>query len=295
MPLHICHADQVDIHWRAPYPASALSNRADNPFMLDGVSCGCMQAFLEAVKVADEAQQVQICSLRGTETPLFSGEGLDWMNTQTLWWRGEPYERSGWAYQGLLDRAFSALAENPAFRQALVASGAAELEYSSGEFDSTRSVLTSDEFCLRLYVHRARAIQVRTGAGRNHLEVLNSATSFDDPGPRMLRLLPEGDRAEVADRVYVPMRALLEWVFDRGEGIEQDFDSLRRKVNITIDDHEWMDAALEGGWAAGARATLNALGEFLLDAELYCERDLTLELDTDLSCPEAADQTKHAD
>ncbi len=80
-----------------------------------------------------------------------AGQSQDWQSSQTLYWRGHPYDRHGSAYQDLLDRAFGELCfQSTSFRKALLASGHETLQHSIGELNPYRTVLTEREFCERL-------------------------------------------------------------------------------------------------------------------------------------------------
>jgi len=133
------------------YPASALSNFPPHPFVFDGVECACMEGLLQALKFDKEHIQVEVCKLVGLAAK-YRGKKRNkrWRRLQTLWWKGQIYERGGDEYQRLLDRAFEALAKNQSFRNALVASGNAVLTHSIGKTRVQDTVLTVQEFCSRL-------------------------------------------------------------------------------------------------------------------------------------------------
>ena len=85
------------------------------------------------------------------------GRRQRWQSAGILWWRGEPIGRLSGAYQALLDRAYEALfAQSAAFREALAATGDADLVHTMGRIYPTNTVLTADEFCSRLTALRAR-------------------------------------------------------------------------------------------------------------------------------------------
>ena len=84
----------------------------------------------------------------------FKGKDKKWWKTQTLYWKGVPFDRNGFFYQELLDRAYTALSENEGFRRALMATGTSSLTHSLGKSDPKRTVLTEREFCSRLEILR---------------------------------------------------------------------------------------------------------------------------------------------
>jgi len=148
--------DAIDIKSKAPYPAGELSNLARYAFVLDGIACACMEGFLQSLKIADPDKQVLMCGRRGPEAR-GRGRRYDWSRSGTLWWRGEPIDRLSQAYQVLLDRAYDALFEQAqAFREALAATGDAELVHTIGKDDPRTTILTREEFCGRLERLRAR-------------------------------------------------------------------------------------------------------------------------------------------
>jgi predicted NAD-dependent protein-ADP-ribosyltransferase YbiA (DUF1768 family) len=113
----------LDIRFKAPYPAGALSNFAAYTFTIDGVSCASMEGFPQSLKVEDVAEQRRICTLVG-ESAQKAGRPYDWATSGTLWWRGTPIDRLSDAYQTLISRAYDALfAQSGKFRAALAATG----------------------------------------------------------------------------------------------------------------------------------------------------------------------------
>ena len=144
----------MDIGSGNGYPSSALSNFAPHPFVIDGVQCNSMEGFLQSLKFSNPAVQVEVCKLVGVSAK-YRGKKKRWWQTQTLWWQGKEYDRHGQEYQDLLDRAYAALAKNPGFRDALIASQNAHLTHSIGKSDAHRTILTSREFCSRLMNLRA--------------------------------------------------------------------------------------------------------------------------------------------
>ena len=154
--------DIIDIKAKAPFPAGALSNLADHAFIFDGVRCASMEGLLQSLKIADPGEQERLCACSGGEAR-GRGKGIEWQTRGTLWWRGEPIDRLSDAYQGLLDRAYDALfAQSKKFRDALAATGEAEIAHAIGKDDPTETILTRAEFCGRLEKLRARL----RGAGR---------------------------------------------------------------------------------------------------------------------------------
>lgn len=145
----------MDIGSGNGFPESSLSNFSPHPFEIDGVQCNSMEGFLQSLKFKNPEMQKHVCTLVG-KAAKFKGKKKKWFKTQTLWWNGVEIDRHSEEFQNLLDRAFNSLSENLSFQKALVASGDAKLTHSLGKNDSTKTVLTSNEFCSRLMKIRNR-------------------------------------------------------------------------------------------------------------------------------------------
>ncbi len=140
----------MDIRSGKGYPASALSNFAPHPFVLDGVSIASMEGFLQSLKFSNPEMQKHVCSLVGRAAKA-RGRGKDWQRTGKIHWNGQEIDRFSQEYQDLLDRAFETLyTTNESARKALLATGAAGLEHSIGKKNPKETILTRSEFCSRL-------------------------------------------------------------------------------------------------------------------------------------------------
>ena len=139
----------MDIGSGSGFPSATLSNFAPHPFVIDGVECNSMEGFLQSLKFSNPEMQKEVCKLVG-KAAKFKGKKKKWWRTQTLYWQGVEMPRDSEEYQILLDRAFSALAQNNGFRAALLATGNSVLTHSIGKTKITETVLTRQEFCSRL-------------------------------------------------------------------------------------------------------------------------------------------------
>ncbi len=141
----------MDIRGGKKGPSGALSNFTLRLFSFDGVFCVSMEGLLQSFKFEDPAEQERVCLLSGFDA---KNKGLErneiWQKSQTLWWKGQAFDRHSTKYQLLLDEAFLALATNPDFLEALRATGEEELTHSVGVADPSQTVLTEEEFCSRL-------------------------------------------------------------------------------------------------------------------------------------------------
>lgn len=144
----------MDIGSGNGYPASALSNFAPHPFVIDGIECASMEGFLQSLKFKNPEMQKYVCSLVGIRAKM-KGKNKKWWKTQTLWWQGEEIGRHSLVYQELLDRAYYELSKNENFKRALLATRNSSLTHSMGKSDPTHTILTEREFCSRLEKIRA--------------------------------------------------------------------------------------------------------------------------------------------
>lgn len=152
----------MDIAAGSGYPASALSNFAPHPFVLDGVQCNSLEGFLQSLKFENQEMQKQVCLLVGRAAK-FKGKPKKWWRTGKLHWQGVELDRFGAAYQALLDEAYwECFSQNDSFRRALLATGDAVLTHSIGNTDPHRTVLTRKEFTQRLTALRAAAREARS-------------------------------------------------------------------------------------------------------------------------------------
>ena len=150
----------MDIGSKRGFPAGTLSNFAPHPFIIDGVECSSMEGFLQALKFDKPHIQAVVCQMVGLQAKRRgSKRNKHWKRAQKLWWQGKEYDRHGAEYQQLLDRAYDALAQNPGFRKALLATGDAVLTHSMGKSKESDTTLTEREFCSRLTKLRERIKQ----------------------------------------------------------------------------------------------------------------------------------------
>lgn len=139
----------MDVKSGRGYPASALSNFAYHPFIIDGVLCNSMEGFLQSLKFSNPEMQKYVCTLSG-KTAKLEGKKKKWYRTQTLYWQGISIKRDSKEYQVLLDRAYMELYKNEKFRAALKATGNATITHSIGKRKQNETILTCQEFCSRL-------------------------------------------------------------------------------------------------------------------------------------------------
>lgn len=85
-----------DISNKGRHPEDILSNLCGNDFCFDDVQCGCMESFLQSLKIQDEQLQRKVCLCKAYELTRFSIP--DWDGTQPLWWKGRQINRHSKKY-----------------------------------------------------------------------------------------------------------------------------------------------------------------------------------------------------
>lgn len=153
----------MDIRITAPYPLNVISNLYPNYFVFEGVGCASMEGLLQAFKFQDEERQLDMVRLVGLEARGAGQAGNAWKRSQLLWWNAKPYERESPEYQRLLDRAYAALCKNFSFQEALLNTGNGLFTHRAGRKDPKKTVLTAEEFVIRitkLRTHLIRSITV---------------------------------------------------------------------------------------------------------------------------------------
>jgi predicted NAD-dependent protein-ADP-ribosyltransferase YbiA (DUF1768 family) len=143
----------IDIGSEESKEGKLLSNFTEHHFYIDGVFCASMEGFLQSLKFDHIEKQHEICSLVGVKAK-FKGKKKKWYLTQTLYWQGKSIDRHSEEYQKLLDRAFSELFKNKQYKLLLLSTEGNILIHSIGKNDPKLTILTTDEFCLRLMLLR---------------------------------------------------------------------------------------------------------------------------------------------
>jgi len=137
----------IDIHSKADYPASALSNFCRYPFVIDGVECASMEGFLQSLKFKSPKRQARVCHLSGKAAKKKGRWGIMWRLFGRLYWRGKGIDRCGEDFTRLVRRAYLAMYQSsPELRKALSDTHGAPLCHSIGGSDKRKTVLTEEEF-----------------------------------------------------------------------------------------------------------------------------------------------------
>lgn len=136
----------LDIWSNSPYPANVLSNLCSNSFRFEGILCGSMEGFLQALKYQDSDKQRRICSMKGKNAKHMTS--TYWQTDQIVWWKGVPINRQSKEFQELIRRAYKAMFEqNERFRVALMTTRGLKLYHTRGEQNPYKTILTEAELC----------------------------------------------------------------------------------------------------------------------------------------------------
>lgn len=158
----------LDIHSKGKWPSYALSNFYPHSFEFDGIHCGSMEGFLQALKTNDKKRQIMVCALSRKEAKQRSTD--TWKKEQNVYWNGHVYNRHGFRFQFLIRRAYRAmLTQCPKFREALVSSGNKRLYHTIGSCNAHDTILTEKELCTVL-------TELRTGLLSGHAHSKPSGT-----------------------------------------------------------------------------------------------------------------------
>ncbi len=151
----------IDIHGGSKDPRAArLSNFTNRPFMFDGIACAGIEGILQALKEPEAAKQPGICALRGKAAKKAENDLNGWKESQTLWWKGVPYERCGQSYQVLITCIYNAVYEqDPTFKEDLLTVELDDICHSIGNPDQRDTVLTEVEMIHQLNRLRLRALR----------------------------------------------------------------------------------------------------------------------------------------
>lgn len=169
----------VNIHSKGKYPANALSNFYPHSFRLDGIPIKSMESFLQSLKFADLAQQVQVCHMDARDAKAL-GQQQPWQKDGRLYWQGVSFSRYGKEYKGLLDRAYDALGRNPRFIKALQDSGRRPLLHTVGRIFKHRTCLTAGEFCRQLRRQRKHVRKLSAMPACPELVEYDEYDDYDD-------------------------------------------------------------------------------------------------------------------
>ena len=139
----------VNMFRDSPWPGNMLSNFAQTPFVIDGVTCSCSEAFIQSLKSSDPEEQVKLCSLQGKEAWERGSKLTDRIfSAGCVWWLGEILPLHSIEHFQLVRRGLVAkFNQSEVARDALIGSGTAKLLHDFGKPKGSRESLPIEVFC----------------------------------------------------------------------------------------------------------------------------------------------------
>jgi hypothetical protein len=139
----------VNMFRDSPWPGNILSNFAQTPFVIDGVTCSCSEAFIQSLKSSDPEEQVKLCSLQGKEAWERGSKLTDRIfSAGCVWWLGEILPLHSIEHFQLVKRGLVAkFNQSEVARDALIGSGTAKLLHDFGKTKGSRESLPIEVFC----------------------------------------------------------------------------------------------------------------------------------------------------
>jgi hypothetical protein len=126
-----------------------LSNFAQTPFIIDGVTCSCSEAFIQSLKTSDSEEQVELCTLQGQEAWERGSKVTDRIfSAGCVWWLGDIFALHSIEHFRLVKRGLVAkFNQSEVARDALIGSGSAKLIHDFGKPKGSRESLPIEVFC----------------------------------------------------------------------------------------------------------------------------------------------------
>ena len=150
----------IDIKGNNSDPIIArLSNFTRRRFIFNDVVCTGLESILQAFKCADPLIQAEICALSSKDANRRGREFNTWKSDQTLWWKTRPYGRATRDYMGLVTNIYDTVfAQDPTFKDDLLAIGYEEICHSIGNPNMSDTVLTEVEMLYQLNRLRLKSL-----------------------------------------------------------------------------------------------------------------------------------------
>jgi predicted NAD-dependent protein-ADP-ribosyltransferase YbiA (DUF1768 family) len=142
-------AKETNMFKDAPWPGNVLSNFAETPFVFDGVTCRCSEAFIQSLKITDPVKQKDFCSLSGQEAwERGSKETENVFSNKAIWWLGKKYPLHSNEHFALVKRALiEKYSQSDIAKEALLASIGTELVHEFGKPKGEKQSLPIEQFC----------------------------------------------------------------------------------------------------------------------------------------------------
>ena len=134
----------INIDHDGVYPAFMLSRYEPYKFMFRGKEFLSIISLLQGLKYRDVEEQNRVFEKVGIN-PEAKRARSNWQESQTLYWQGQPMGRHSREYKDFINEAYTALAANKDFREALLATGRKRLYNAYALTDPSKTVLTGQE------------------------------------------------------------------------------------------------------------------------------------------------------
>lgn len=133
----------------SPWPGNVLSNFAETPFVLDGVSCSCSEAFIQSLKCSSVQEQLKFCKLSGAEAWKKGSLLTDRVfSEKKIRWLGKAYSLHSKEHFELVERGLRAkFAQSDLAYEALTATGKSRLIHDYGQKPGKKQSLPVEVFC----------------------------------------------------------------------------------------------------------------------------------------------------
>ncbi len=132
--------------------SKCLSNLSRYSFIFRGKKVSSIECVLQGIKQKDKKLQNLIFEYYGLEAYHMRASNFcdDWTKNGVLYWQGKKIDRNSEDYQIFLDELYLSVAKNPLFLKILKATENKYLLHHFGGVDKTQTVLTREEYEIRL-------------------------------------------------------------------------------------------------------------------------------------------------
>lgn len=133
----------------SPWPGNILSNFAQTPFIIDGVTCSCSEAFIQSLKSPNPEEQIELCSLQGKEAWERGSKVTDRIfSAGCVWWLDNKLTLHSIEHFRLVKRGLIAkFTQSKIAHDALIGSENATLIHEFGKPKGSRESLPIEVFC----------------------------------------------------------------------------------------------------------------------------------------------------
>lgn len=129
-----------------------LSNLFPLSFRFRGKKVNSIEGVLQGIKYKDKKTQNKVLKYSGIDAyhTRQANEVDFWGKTQKLYWQGKEIDRHSNEYQLFIDELYISASKNPLYRRFLLSTGDKYLLHHIGKDSPNETVLTRDEYEIRL-------------------------------------------------------------------------------------------------------------------------------------------------